>query len=102
MSFKNLPLLGTAEIIGALNLSPKQTAAAANLAHRVTQSAWRRRPPHKSGQTYEEFAAAVSACAWLTMFEVGALLILGRHHDARILTEASRSVHQAAHTGRRR
>ncbi|MGP3685846.1 hypothetical protein ACTVZO_14220 [Streptomyces sp. IBSNAI002] len=102
MSFKHLPLLGTAEIIGTLNLSPKQTAAAANLAHRVAQSAWRRRPPHKSGQTYADFAATVTDCAWLTMFEVGALLTLGRHRDARLLTEASRLAHQPTHAGQSR
>ncbi|MFD8022544.1 hypothetical protein ACFXJO_13175 [Streptomyces lavendulae] len=99
MSFKHLPLLGTAELIGALKLNPKQTAAAANLAHRVTHNAWRRRPSHKGGQTYDEFAATVSDCAWLTMFEVGALLALGRRQEALLLTEASRSVHQVTHPG---
>ncbi|MER7512229.1 hypothetical protein ABTX82_28300 [Streptomyces lavendulae] len=98
MSFKNLPLLGTAEIIGALNLSPKQTASAANLAHRVAQSAWRRQPPHKRGLSYEEFASTVSDCAWLTMFEFGALLALGRHHEALLLADASRMVHHSART----
>ncbi|MEV6678553.1 hypothetical protein AB0N09_17090 [Streptomyces erythrochromogenes] len=102
MSFKYLPLLGTAELIGALNLNSKQTAAAANLAHRVAQSAWRRRPAHKKGQTYEEFASNVPDCAWLTMFEVGALLALGRRGDAQLLMETSRAVHQSTQTGRRR
>ncbi|MFE2149030.1 hypothetical protein ACFXAO_03210 [Streptomyces lavendulae] len=102
MSFKHLPLLGAAEIIGALGLSPEQTAAAADMAHRVAQSAWRRRGPRKSGQSYEEFAATVSDCAWLTMFEFGALLALGRRREALLLADASRVVHQAARTAARK
>ncbi|MFE5717656.1 hypothetical protein [Streptomyces erythrochromogenes] len=102
MSFKNLPLLGTAEIIGALNLNAKQTAAAAAFAHRLAQTAWRQRPPHKSGQSYEEFAASVSDCAWLTMFEFGALLALGRRREALLLADASRAVHHSARSAARK
>lgn len=94
MSFKNLPLLGTAEIIGALDLYPTQTSAAAAFAHQIAHTAWRRRPPRKSGQSYDEFAAGVPDCAWLTLFEFGALKALGRHREALLLAAASQSIHR--------
>ncbi|MFD8978643.1 hypothetical protein [Streptomyces sp. NPDC059564] len=95
MSFKHLPLLGTAEIIATLNLSNAQTQNAAALAHTVARRAWSRRPGHKHSQDYAEFAAAIPACSWLTMFEVGALLQLGRRREADNLMIAARLVHQA-------
>ncbi|MFE1559016.1 hypothetical protein ACFW6V_29030 [Streptomyces sp. NPDC058734] len=98
MSFKHLPLLGTAEIIGALNLNPQQTSAAAAFAHQLARTAWRRRAPHRSGQGYDEFAAGVPDCAWLTLFEFGALKALGRHHEALLLAAASRSAHRRGRT----
>ncbi|MCP3759658.1 hypothetical protein [Streptomyces sp. TBY4] len=103
MSFKHLPLLGTAEIIATLNLSNAQTQSAASLAHTVARRAWSRRPGHKHGQDYEEFAAAIPACSWLTMFEVGALLQLGRRCEAENLMAAARLVHPSrARSGARR
>ncbi|MDJ0386128.1 hypothetical protein [Streptomyces sp. G-G2] len=93
MSFKHLPIIAAGEIITTLNLNGEQTARAANLAARVVRRAWSRRPGHKHAQGYPEFAAAVPACSWLTMFEVAALLELGRGHEARQLMTAARIVH---------
>ncbi|MFD9419207.1 hypothetical protein ACFWC9_31530 [Streptomyces goshikiensis] len=93
MSFKHLPLLAAGEIIATLNLNGEQSARAADLAAKVVHRAWTRRPADRRGQGYPEFAAAVPACSWLTMFEVAALLDLGRTCEASRLMEASRIVH---------
>ncbi|MER6391244.1 hypothetical protein ABT236_22605 [Streptomyces sp. NPDC001523] len=93
MSFKYLPILGAGEIIATLNLTGEQSARAADLAAKVVRQAWTRRPAHKRAKGYPEFAAAVPACSWLTMFEVAALLELGRTREASRLMKASRIVH---------
>ncbi|MFG2143698.1 hypothetical protein ACGFRG_05795 [Streptomyces sp. NPDC048696] len=89
---KHIPLLAVAEVIGSLDLTGEQTRRAATCTELVVQRAWSRRPASQRRESFTEFAAAVPARNWRVMFEVCALLQLGRHHDA--LAAISRA-HQA-------
>ncbi|MEV0370647.1 hypothetical protein AB0I10_12575 [Streptomyces sp. NPDC050636] len=93
MLHKRLPLLTAAEIITRLDLNSRQIRRATAAMEQIVRRAWRYRSAPKKALSYEEFADTVPACHWVLMFEVCALIHLGRHAEACALTAAARIVH---------
>jgi hypothetical protein len=87
---KHLPLEAAAEIINELGLTSGQTRQANRTMQRIVYRAWTRRGPRKRSFGIEEFADSIPACHWALMFEVCALVRLGRDADACALISAAR------------
>ncbi|MEU9120012.1 hypothetical protein AB0C96_09145 [Streptomyces sp. NPDC048506] len=92
MLHKRLPLLTAAEIITRLNLNSRQIGRATAAMEQIVRRAWRYRRAPKKALNCEEFADTVPTCHWVLMFEVCALIHLGRHAEACALTAAARIV----------
>lgn len=95
MLAKHLLLLEAADIIRDLRLTPQQVRQATSSVLRVVYRAWTRRGPTQQHHSFEEFADRIPAWQWPTMFEACALGHLGRRCEARALTIAARTVHEA-------
>ncbi|UQA93671.1 hypothetical protein [Streptomyces halobius] len=92
MLHKRLPLLTAAEIITRLGLNAHQIGRATTAMEQIVRRAWRYRTGPRRALNYEEFADTVPTCHWVLMFEVCALIHLGRHAEACALTAAARIV----------
>ncbi|MFD7338491.1 hypothetical protein ACFV98_21150 [Streptomyces violascens] len=92
---KHLPLEAAADVISTLGLNSGQTKQANRSMQRVVHRAWLRRGSKKRSVGIEEFADSVPACHWALMFEVCALVHLGRDMDACALISAARRLEAA-------
>ncbi|MFJ4010283.1 hypothetical protein [Streptomyces sp. NPDC090026] len=92
---KRLPLLTAGDIIENLGLNAQQVTKATATMDRIVRRAWRLRPAAQRTLTLEEFEDAVPPCHWAVMFEVCALNNLGRHTEAKTLTNAARLLNTA-------
>ncbi|KUL23203.1 hypothetical protein [Streptomyces regalis] len=92
---KHLPLEAAAEVINELGLDSGQTRRANRTMQRIVHRAWTRRGTAKRALTFDEFADAVPECHWSLMFEVCALILLGRDTDACALITAARRLEAA-------
>ncbi|GGU26472.1 hypothetical protein [Streptomyces violascens] len=92
---KHLPLEAAADVINALGLNRGQTKQANRSMQRIVQRAWLRRSPGKRAVTFPEFADSVAPCHWALMFEVCALVHLGRDSEACTLIAAARHLEAA-------
>ncbi|MEU9777224.1 hypothetical protein [Streptomyces sp. NPDC047968] len=96
---KRLPLLTAGDIIENLGLNSQQIRHATATMDRIVRRAWRLRPAAQRALTLEEFEETVPPCHWAVMFEVCALNSLGRHTEAKTLTNAARLLNTARGNG---
>ncbi|MFH8405341.1 hypothetical protein ACH4FX_11295 [Streptomyces sp. NPDC018019] len=95
MPHKHLPLLAVAEVISNLDLDSIQIRRATAAMEHIVQRAFTRRTDAKRHLNYEEFADTVPECHWTLMFEVCALIHLGRLAEAYALTSAAQALHSS-------
>ncbi|WP_433547119.1 hypothetical protein ACQPZG_20085 [Streptomyces sp. CA-294286] len=97
MPHKRLPLLAVGDVITELDLNSAQIGRATVAMEHMVRLAYRRRRGNKIRLGYEEFADQVPECHWVLLFEVCALLDLGRRRQACTLIAAQRHVEAGRH-----